>query len=94
MLYSIQELSECTQTEGNTLKIKLIISVSTLGDVDTPADNQRYADAVKSRIKQQYPDAEVHVSLSNSPTDALCHVTGFRDNYWVSGHVKDITAKV
>lgn len=76
------------------MKIELIISTDTLGDVNTAADNQRYADAVKAKIQQWYPVANVNVSLSDNPTDAVCHVTGFSDNSGESEFVADLESYV
>ena len=57
------------------MKIELIISTDTLGDTNSPGDNQNYADAVKGEIECRYPDADVSVELTRNVCGSSCYVS-------------------
>lgn len=58
------------------MNVELVISTQTLGDFNTDADNQRYADAVKAEIELQYPNASVSVELVSN----VCSNSYFASN--------------
>jgi hypothetical protein len=59
------------------MKIELVIGIDTLGDVNTDADNLRYAEAVEAAITEEYPDAHVCVLIGEY---SICEVDGFGAN--------------
>lgn len=57
------------------MKIELTISTHTLGDCNTADDNQRYAAAVETELRTEYPDANVSVELVTNVTAGSCWVS-------------------
>lgn len=57
------------------MKIELIISTQTLGDLNTDADNERYAAAVQAKLQTEYPEADVSVELDERATAS---------SFWIS----------
>lgn len=58
------------ESEFCDISIKLRISTQNLGDVNTRADNECYARAVKDALECKYPGANITVSLTDELSDA------------------------
>ena len=54
------------------MKIVMVLSTHGMGDSNTDADNQRYADAVEEAIIAEYPEAEVSVELTSHVSSGAC----------------------
>lgn len=54
------------------MNINYGIGRDTLGDCNSDADNERYVDAVRTALTNEYPDADVSVSIAEH---SACAVT-------------------
>lgn len=61
------------------MKIVMVLSTHGMGDSNTDADNQRYADAVEEAIIAEYPEAEVSVELTSHVSSGACWVSNDDD---------------
>ena len=51
------------------MKIEIKIGRDTLGDINTDADNNRFAEAVKKAVQVEYPNANIDVALAEHSSD-------------------------
>ena len=51
------------------MEIEIKIGKDTLGDINTDNDNDRFAEAVKKAVQDEYPDADVSVELAEHSSD-------------------------
>lgn len=73
------------------MKIQLVIGTDTSGDVNTSADNERFAEAVEVAISEEYPGATVSVTIGKNSS---FHATGFDDISEINDRVHEIQNEI